>query len=137
MHRARTWQQFLSLSLPAVLSVVALAGGDAWAQDTGVLQAAVSAAPAGAATAAPYGEAAATVAVGTAAVPEGFAPAAGPPTERIPGGPLVIAAYAAIWTLLLVFLVSMWIRQESLRKELERLRERVPGEKSDKPGTKG
>jgi CcmD family protein len=45
----------------------------------------------------------------------------GPEAESIPGGPLLLAAYAIVWALLFLFLMRMRGVQRQTAEELERL----------------
>jgi len=45
----------------------------------------------------------------------------GPDAEQIPGGPLLLAAYAVVWVLLFAFLLRMRGLQKQTADELERL----------------
>ena len=45
----------------------------------------------------------------------------GPDTENVPGGALLLAAYAIVWVLLFVFLLRMRGIQRQTADELERL----------------
>lgn len=75
---------------------------------------------------------------GTAAAQEGRAPAGQEEfvpiselddVEQLPAAPLVIAAYAAIWLGVFVYLWSIWRRLGAVDRELAGLRRRL-GEKS-------
>ena len=45
----------------------------------------------------------------------------GPDAENVPGGALLLAAYAIVWVLLFVFLLRMRGLQKQTADELERL----------------
>ena len=47
----------------------------------------------------------------------------GAQTENIPGGLLMVAAYAVVWTVLLGYLMSLGVRQAKTARNLERLRQ--------------
>jgi CcmD family protein len=49
----------------------------------------------------------------------------GPDAERIPGGPLLLAAYAVAWALIFLFLLRMRKLQRQTADELERLRSEI------------
>jgi len=72
---------------------------------------------------------------GTAAAQEGRAPAGQEEfvpiselddVEQLPAAPLVIAAYAAIWLGVFVYLWSIWRRLGAVDRELASLRRRLP-----------
>lgn len=48
---------------------------------------------------------------------------AGAHTEQVPGGALLVAAYATVWILVLGYVVSLGFRQASTSRELGRLRD--------------
>ena len=50
-----------------------------------------------------------------------FVGVTGPEAETIPGGPLLLGAYAIVWILLFLFLVRMRGLQRQTAEELERL----------------
>ena len=50
-----------------------------------------------------------------------FVGVTGPDTEDVPGGPLLITAYAVVWGLLFLFLLRMRGLQRETAEELERL----------------
>lgn len=47
----------------------------------------------------------------------------GAQTENIPGGTLLVVAYAAAWLLLFGYLFSIGMRQSAVSRDLQRLRE--------------
>lgn len=51
-----------------------------------------------------------------------FEAARGAQVEQVPGGTLLIAAYGAIWILLLGYVVSIGFRQARTARELDQLR---------------
>jgi CcmD family protein len=50
-----------------------------------------------------------------------FVGVTGPDAESVPGGALLLAAYAVVWVLLFLFLVRMRRLQSQTAEELERL----------------
>jgi CcmD family protein len=50
-----------------------------------------------------------------------FVGVAGPDAESVPGGALLVAAYAVVWVLLFLFLLRMRRLQSQTAEELERL----------------
>ena len=94
----------------ALLSALAL-GGTLWLASTGVAQAPAPAdAAAESAEESPAEERAAQ-----------FVGVTGPEAESVPGGTLLLAAYAVVWVLLFLFLVRMRGLQRQTAEELERL----------------
>jgi CcmD family protein len=58
--------------------------------------------------------------------PEGFEPVrALPPQEQLPAAPLLIAAYAFVWVMLLVYLWTIWRRLSAVERELADVARRV------------
>lgn len=51
--------------------------------------------------------------------------AASQPTETIPGGTLLVIAYAAMWAIVLLYLISLWRRQGRVYKEMTSLGQSV------------
>jgi len=51
----------------------------------------------------------------------------GPDTESVPGGVLLLAAYAIVWALLFLFLMRMRGLQRQTAEELERLSTEIRG----------
>jgi heme exporter protein C len=61
-----------------------------------------------------------------------FVPATGP-TEAIPGGDLLVLAYAVIWVLVLGFVILLWRRQAKVFSEVVSLKKQLDGlEKKDR-----
>lgn len=56
----------------------------------------------------------------------------GPQTEHVPGGALMIGAYAVVWVLLLLFVVRLGLLQSRTAREIDRLRDRL-GEAGEAP----
>ena len=56
---------------------------------------------------------------------ETFEAATGAQTENVPGGLLMVAAYGAVFLLLLGYAVSLGFRQARTQRELERLRDEI------------
>ena len=50
-----------------------------------------------------------------------FVGVTGPDTESVPGGALLVTAYAVVWLLLFLFLIRMRRLQRQTAEELERL----------------
>lgn len=50
-----------------------------------------------------------------------FRAVSGPDAEQVPGGPLLIGAYAVLWVLVLGFVVRMGVAQSRTQAEVERL----------------
>lgn len=48
-----------------------------------------------------------------------------PAVDQLPGGPMVIAAYAFVWVALLVYVWSIWRRVQSVERDLAELSRRV------------
>jgi CcmD family protein len=45
----------------------------------------------------------------------------GPQTEDVPGGALLVAAYAVVWTLVLLYVLRLGRSQDKLGRDVERL----------------
>ena len=52
--------------------------------------------------------------------------------EHVPGGTLLVVAYAVVWAFLFGFVLLLWRRQARLRDEIERL-ERTIANAAKKP----
>lgn len=72
--------------------------------------------------------------------PRGGAPAAQdefvpvknlPQQEQLPGGPLVLAAYAFVWAALLVYVWTIWRRLGKVEREMRELAGRIKGHVGD------
>ncbi len=50
---------------------------------------------------------------------------AAPPLEGVPGGMLLVAAYATTWVLLALFLVLSWRRQQRLAAQIAEMERRL------------
>ena len=48
-----------------------------------------------------------------------------PPSDQLPAAPLLMAAYAFVWVVLLVYLWSIWQRMRKVERELAALGRRV------------
>jgi CcmD family protein len=60
------------------------------------------------------------------AVPDGFVPVnALPQAEQLPAAPMVIAAYAVVWVVLVGYLWMLWRRLSRIERELADLNRRV------------
>jgi CcmD family protein len=61
------------------------------------------------------------------ATPEGFEPVSGAPApqEQLPAAPLLIAAYAFVWLMLVGYLWSIWRRLAAVERELTGVARRV------------
>jgi len=56
---------------------------------------------------------------------EGFVPADKLHQESVPGGLLVVAAYAVVWVAVVVYVLTLWRRAGRLERELAELTTRV------------
>ncbi len=56
---------------------------------------------------------------------QSFQAVRGPTKEDVPGGPLLVAAYALVWIILLLYLLRMGRSARHVRDELRALREEV------------
>lgn len=64
--------------------------------------------------------------------PEGFEPVtAVPAQEQLPAAPMLIAAYAFVWVMLLVYLWSIWRRLSAVERELADVARRVEQARRD------
>ena len=60
------------------------------------------------------------------ATPDGFVPVnALPQAEQLPAAPMVIAAYAVVWIVLIVYIWMLWRRLARVERELADVRRRV------------
>jgi CcmD family protein len=58
-----------------------------------------------------------------------------PPDEQLPAAPLVLAAYAAAWLIVMVYLWSIWRRLGRVAHEIDEVSRRVgPGARGDAGG---
>ena len=48
-----------------------------------------------------------------------------PPGDQLPAAPLLIAAYAFVWIVLMAYLWSIWSRLRGVRAEIDRLEQRL------------
>lgn len=48
-----------------------------------------------------------------------------PPQEQLPAAPLLIAAYAIMWAVLLAYVVSLWRRLGTVERDLRQLSGRI------------
>lgn len=48
-----------------------------------------------------------------------------PPEDQLPAAPLLVAAYACVWLIVMGYLWSIWRRQSRLAKELSEFSRRV------------
>jgi CcmD family protein len=56
------------------------------------------------------------------------------PSEQVPGGKLLVAAYAVVWVVLLLVVIRVFRRQSAVEKQAERLEaaiKRAAGTKGD------
>ena len=59
--------------------------------------------------------------------PEGFVPVNSlPQAEQLPAAPMVIAAYAVVWVVLITYIWMLWRRLARVEHELADLRRRMP-----------
>ena len=56
-----------------------------------------------------------------------YKPYVPPAASDVPAPLFVIVAYSAIWLVLLIFLVSVWVRQRRVDEELRALQRRFEG----------
>ncbi len=61
----------------------------------------------------------------------------GTPKENIPGAPLMLAAYAVLWVILLVWMAAQARRQRALRADIERLRREIEAARAHSSGEPG
>ena len=60
------------------------------------------------------------------ATPDGFVPVnALPQAEQLPAAPMVMAAYAVVWVVLIVYIWMLWRRLARVERELADLTRRV------------
>lgn len=60
------------------------------------------------------------------AAPDGFVPVNSlPQAEQLPAAPMVIAAYAVVWVVLIVYIWMLWRRLARVERELADLTRRV------------
>jgi CcmD family protein len=62
----------------------------------------------------------------TPATPDGFVPVnALPQAEQLPAAPMVIAAYAVVWVVLIVYIWMLWRRLARVEREIADLTRRL------------
>jgi hypothetical protein len=62
-----------------------------------------------------------------------FRAVSGAPTEQVPGGPLLLAAYALVWVLLLLFVLRLAYLYASTRRDIDHLERRLREASSKAP----
>jgi CcmD family protein len=63
-----------------------------------------------------------------------FQAATGAQTENVPGGALLLTAYAIAWLLIFGYVASLGFRLAGTARDMERLREDVAAAVGDRPG---
>jgi CcmD family protein len=65
---------------------------------------------------------------GAQPVPDQFVPVRSlPQQEQLPAAPLLVAAYAFVWAVLLVYVWTIWRRLVKVEREIQQLASRVAG----------